>query len=113
MGKNHLAYAMIPPEKHELVYLLSREDDADPLAFSLFNVRLVNMQNDPNDAKVPQNSFSQISEGKFEELEIGFLAVSGSIQSIMSFANIKALFMTFVKPQYPTCTELSNQYLNV
>ncbi|KAA6400279.1 MAG: hypothetical protein EZS28_004188 [Streblomastix strix] len=32
----------------------------------------------------------------------GFDKNSGSMQSIMSFSNIKSLFMTFVMPQYPT-----------
>ncbi|KAA6362124.1 MAG: hypothetical protein EZS28_042349, partial [Streblomastix strix] len=67
MGNNHLAYAMIPPEKPDIVYLLSRLEDEDPLNYSA-----------------------------------GFQTVSGSMQSIMSFANIKALFMTFAMPQYLT-----------
>ncbi|KAA6385209.1 MAG: hypothetical protein EZS28_019266 [Streblomastix strix] len=37
MGNNHLAYAMIPPEKPDLVYLLSRLEDEDPLNYSAFN----------------------------------------------------------------------------
>ncbi|KAA6399209.1 MAG: hypothetical protein EZS28_005267 [Streblomastix strix] len=37
MGNNHLAYAMNPPEKSDVVYLLSRLDDADPLIYSAFN----------------------------------------------------------------------------
>ncbi|KAA6389768.1 MAG: hypothetical protein EZS28_014701, partial [Streblomastix strix] len=32
----------------------------------------------------------------------GFDKTSGSMQSIMSFSNIKSLFMTFAMPQYPT-----------
>ncbi|KAA6390295.1 MAG: hypothetical protein EZS28_014178 [Streblomastix strix] len=137
----HLAYAMIPPEKPDVVFLLS-ENEAKPLSYEQYSVRLVNMQNVANDATQPQNSISQISDAKFEELEIqnvcfnieneeaiiqmiqaqriinfptqiirsqssnfpfsGFQPVSGSMQSIMSFANIKALFMTFAMPQYPT-----------
>ncbi|KAA6401277.1 MAG: hypothetical protein EZS28_003194 [Streblomastix strix] len=54
-------------QKPDVVYLLSKEEDEDPQAYSF-----------------------------------GFQAVSGSMQSIMSFANIKALFMTFAMPQYPT-----------
>ncbi|KAA6309869.1 MAG: hypothetical protein EZS28_056422, partial [Streblomastix strix] len=34
MGNNHLAYAMIPPEKPDIVYLLSRLEDEDPLNYS-------------------------------------------------------------------------------
>ncbi|KAA6375797.1 MAG: hypothetical protein EZS28_028674, partial [Streblomastix strix] len=66
----HLTYAMIPREKPDLVYLLCRLEDEDPLNYSLFNVRLVNMQNVANDAKVPQNSISQISDAKFEDLDL-------------------------------------------
>ncbi|KAA6377928.1 MAG: hypothetical protein EZS28_026545 [Streblomastix strix] len=137
----HLAYAMIPPEKPDVIYLLN-ENVAKPLSYEQYAVKLVNMQNVANDVTVPQISISQISDVKFEELEIqnvcfnieneeaiiqmiqtyriinflaqvirsqssnfpfsGFQAVSGSMQSIMSFANIKALFMTFAMPQYPT-----------
>ncbi|KAA6403124.1 MAG: hypothetical protein EZS28_001353 [Streblomastix strix] len=111
MQNNHLAYAMIPTEKPDIVYLLCREADEDPLAYSLYNVRLVNMQNVAADAKLPQKSISQISDAKFEELEIQN-AVSGSMQSIMSFANIKALFMTFTMPQYPTCKATKTLYPN-
>ncbi|KAA6388239.1 MAG: hypothetical protein EZS28_016232 [Streblomastix strix] len=32
----------------------------------------------------------------------GFNKTSGSMQSVMSFSNIKSLFMTFALPQYPT-----------
>ncbi|KAA6370681.1 MAG: hypothetical protein EZS28_033790, partial [Streblomastix strix] len=65
----HLAYAMIPPEKPDIVYLLSDNDEA-PLSYEQYAVRLVNMQNVANNATVPQNSISQISDAKFEELEI-------------------------------------------
>ncbi|KAA6402076.1 MAG: hypothetical protein EZS28_002395 [Streblomastix strix] len=61
---NHLAFHMFPPEKPDIVYLLSG-DDADDLS--------------------------------------GFDKTSGSMQSIMSLSNIKALFMTFSMPQNPTC----------
>ncbi|KAA6383409.1 MAG: hypothetical protein EZS28_021063 [Streblomastix strix] len=63
---------MIPPEKPDVVYLLSRED-ADDLS-------------------------TQSSNFPFN----GFGKDSGSMQNIMSFSNIKALFMTFAMPQYPT-----------
>ncbi|KAA6352951.1 MAG: hypothetical protein EZS28_051522, partial [Streblomastix strix] len=65
----HLAYAMIPPEKPDVVYLLS-EKQAKRLSYEQFAVRLVNMQNIANNAKEPQKSISQISDVKFEELEI-------------------------------------------
>ncbi|KAA6364556.1 MAG: hypothetical protein EZS28_039917, partial [Streblomastix strix] len=80
----HFAYVMIPPEKPDIVFLLS-ENEAKPLSYEQYTVRLVNMQNVDADATQPQNSISQISDAKFEELEIQ-----------------NALFMTFVMPQYPT-----------
>ncbi|KAA6393711.1 MAG: hypothetical protein EZS28_010766, partial [Streblomastix strix] len=42
-----------------------------------------------------------LSGDEADELH-GFDKESGSMQSIMSFSNIKALFMTFAMPQYPT-----------
>ncbi|KAA6388065.1 MAG: hypothetical protein EZS28_016409 [Streblomastix strix] len=138
---NHLAYHMIPPEKPDIVYLLSGET-ADALSYKRYNVRIVNMQNAAVLDKIPQNSISQIGTAKFDTLKIqnvcfnieneeaiismiqqqkiinfptqvfrtqssnfpfsGFDKTSGSMQSIMSFSNIKALFMTFAMPQYPT-----------
>ncbi|KAA6353489.1 MAG: hypothetical protein EZS28_050984 [Streblomastix strix] len=132
---------MIPPEKPDIVYLLTGET-ADDLSYQRYNVRIINMQNAANGDKIPQNSISQIGTAKFDTLEIqnvcfnieneetiisllqqqkiinfptqvfrtqssnfpfsGFDKNSGSIQSIMSFSNIKALFMTFAMPQYPT-----------
>ncbi|KAA6401051.1 MAG: hypothetical protein EZS28_003419 [Streblomastix strix] len=132
---------MIPPEKSDIVYLLSR-DDADDLSYKRYNVRVLNMQNAAVLDKIPQNSISQIGSAKFDTLEIqnvcinieneeaiirmiqqhkiidfltqvfrtqssnfpfsGFDKESGSMQSIMSFSNIKALFVTFAMPLYPT-----------
>ncbi|KAA6397210.1 MAG: hypothetical protein EZS28_007264 [Streblomastix strix] len=60
---NHLAHHMTPPEKPDIVYLLSG-DDAEDLS--------------------------------------GFDKTRGSMLSIMSFSNIKSLFMTFAMQQYPT-----------
>ncbi|KAA6396364.1 MAG: hypothetical protein EZS28_008110 [Streblomastix strix] len=69
-GNNHLANAMITPEKSDFVCQLSGEKDENPLAYSLYNVKLVNLQNVPNDAKLLQISIIQITDAKFEELEI-------------------------------------------
>ncbi|KAA6368617.1 MAG: hypothetical protein EZS28_035856, partial [Streblomastix strix] len=66
---NHLAYHMIPPEKPDIVYLLSG-DDADGLSYKRYNVRIVNMQNAANGDKIIQNSISQIGTAKFDILEI-------------------------------------------
>ncbi|KAA6354639.1 MAG: hypothetical protein EZS28_049834, partial [Streblomastix strix] len=66
---NHLAYHMIPPEKPDIVYLLSG-DDADDLSYKRYNVRIVNMQNAAVLDKIPQNSISQIGTAKFDTLEI-------------------------------------------
>ncbi|KAA6363067.1 MAG: hypothetical protein EZS28_041407 [Streblomastix strix] len=38
----HLAYAMTPPEKPDIVYLLSENEDV-PLSYAMYNVKLVNM----------------------------------------------------------------------
>ncbi|KAA6355662.1 MAG: hypothetical protein EZS28_048811, partial [Streblomastix strix] len=66
---NHLAYHMIPPEKPDIVYLLSGET-ADALSYKRYNVRIVNMQNAAVLDKIPQNSISQIGTAKFDTLEI-------------------------------------------
>ncbi|KAA6370747.1 MAG: hypothetical protein EZS28_033725, partial [Streblomastix strix] len=65
----HLAYHMITPKKHDIVYLLSG-DDADDLSYKRYNVRIVNMQNAAVGDKIPQNSVSQIGTVKFDTLEI-------------------------------------------
>ncbi|KAA6398607.1 MAG: hypothetical protein EZS28_005863, partial [Streblomastix strix] len=138
---NHLAYHMIPPEKPDIVYLLSG-DDADDLSYKRQYVRIINMQNAAVLDKIRQNSIFQIGTAKFDTLEIqnvnfnienkeviisliqkqkiinfptqvfrtqssnfpfsGFDKDSGSMQSIISFSNIKTLFMTFAMSQYLT-----------
>ncbi|KAA6387417.1 MAG: hypothetical protein EZS28_017057 [Streblomastix strix] len=65
---------MIPPEKPDIIYLLAEPTAQAVFAYKKFNVQIVN---------------------------IGFES-SGAMQSIMSFSNIKSLFMTFAMPQYPT-----------
>ncbi|KAA6390929.1 MAG: hypothetical protein EZS28_013547, partial [Streblomastix strix] len=118
--KQHLAYHMIPPEKPDIVYLLTEPTEDGVFAYKKFNVRIVNMQNAANGDRLPQNSISQINNARIEKLEIqnicfnvenedaivnmikyGFES-SGAMQSIMSFSNIKSLFMTFAMPMYPT-----------
>ncbi|KAA6372902.1 MAG: hypothetical protein EZS28_031570 [Streblomastix strix] len=66
---NHLAYHMIPPEKTDIVYLLSG-NAADALTYQRYNVRIINMQNVAAGDKTPQNSISQIRTAKFDVLEI-------------------------------------------
>ncbi|KAA6388550.1 MAG: hypothetical protein EZS28_015923 [Streblomastix strix] len=66
---NHQAYHMIPPEKPDIVYLLSG-DDAEDLSYKRYNVRIVNIQNAAVLDKIPQNSISQIESAKFDTLEI-------------------------------------------
>ncbi|KAA6392685.1 MAG: hypothetical protein EZS28_011791 [Streblomastix strix] len=44
----------------------------------------------------------QLLAGATADVVYGFDKDSGSMQSIMSFSNIKSLFMTFAMPQYPT-----------
>ncbi|KAA6358063.1 MAG: hypothetical protein EZS28_046410 [Streblomastix strix] len=67
---------MIPPEKPDIVYLQAEREEVNKTPeYQRYNVRIV---------------------------YIGFGKDSGSMQSIMSFFNIKALFMTFAMPQYPS-----------
>ncbi|KAA6358296.1 MAG: hypothetical protein EZS28_046177 [Streblomastix strix] len=66
---SHLAYHMIPPEKHGIVYLLAG-DDATDLSYQRYNVRIVNMQNAAVGDKIPQNTISQIGTARFDTFEI-------------------------------------------
>ncbi|KAA6380064.1 MAG: hypothetical protein EZS28_024407 [Streblomastix strix] len=77
---NHLAYHMIPPEKPDIVYLLAGEDSTG-LSYQRHQCKNCKY------AKCCQRGFDKDS---------------GSMQSIMPLSNIKSLFMTFAKPQYPT-----------
>ncbi|KAA6362294.1 MAG: hypothetical protein EZS28_042179, partial [Streblomastix strix] len=68
-----------------------------------FNVEnedaIVNMIKEQRIVNFPTQVFrSQSSNFPFS----GFTEQSGAMQSIMSFSNIKSLFMTFAMPQYPT-----------
>ncbi|KAA6375293.1 MAG: hypothetical protein EZS28_029180 [Streblomastix strix] len=80
---------MIPPENPDIVYLLSG-DDADDLSYQRYNIETAKF-----DTFEIQNVCFNI---EIEEAIIN----SGSMQSIMSFSNIKSLFKTFAMPQYPT-----------
>ncbi|KAA6396193.1 MAG: hypothetical protein EZS28_008281 [Streblomastix strix] len=99
VANNHLAYHMIPPEKPDIVYLM-HESAADIINYDRFTIRIVNMQKAADGDDVPQNTISQIQNAIFNKLEIQ--NTGNSLQSIMSFANIKSLFMMLAMPQYPT-----------
>ncbi|KAA6359624.1 MAG: hypothetical protein EZS28_044849 [Streblomastix strix] len=55
----HLAYHMIPPEKPDIVYLLTEPTAQAVFAYKKFNVRIVNMQNAANGDRGPQNMVLQ------------------------------------------------------
>ncbi|KAA6380981.1 MAG: hypothetical protein EZS28_023492 [Streblomastix strix] len=68
-----------------------------------FNVEneeaIINMIREQRIVNFPTQVFrSQSSNFPFS----GFTEQSGAMQSIMSFSNIKSIFMTFAMPQYPT-----------
>ncbi|KAA6387758.1 MAG: hypothetical protein EZS28_016713 [Streblomastix strix] len=139
VNNSYLAYAMIPPEKPDIIYLKNR---AAAVAYDRYAIRLVNMEGKPNTTTIPTATISQIKNAKFTELYINNLCINieneavigdmirttriinfptqvlrtqssnypasnigdggGFIQTIMSFSNIKSLFVTFAMPQYPT-----------
>ncbi|KAA6379035.1 MAG: hypothetical protein EZS28_025439 [Streblomastix strix] len=139
VDNSYLAYAMIPPEKPDIIYLKNK---AAAVAYNRYAIRLVNMEGKPNTTTIPTATISQIKNAKFTELYINNLCFNmeneavivdmirntrlvnfptqvlrtqssnypasnigdgdGFIQTIMSFANIKSLFVTFAMPQYPT-----------
>ncbi|KAA6358918.1 MAG: hypothetical protein EZS28_045555, partial [Streblomastix strix] len=139
VDNSYLAYAMIPPEKPDIIYLKNR---AAEVAYDRYNIRLVNMEGKPNTTTIPSATISQIKNAKFNELYINNICFNmenegviidmirnqriinfptqvlrtqssnypasniatggGFIQTIMSFANIKSMFVTFAMPQYPT-----------
>ncbi|KAA6400850.1 MAG: hypothetical protein EZS28_003623 [Streblomastix strix] len=74
-----LAYAMIPAVKPDIFTLL---DDSDPPASEYYTVRLINCRDLGNADTYPQNRTQ--------------------MKTIMSFSNIKSVFMTFAMQQYPT-----------
>ncbi|KAA6365870.1 MAG: hypothetical protein EZS28_038603, partial [Streblomastix strix] len=63
----YLAYAMIPPEKPDIICLKNR---AAEVAYDRYNIRLVNMEGKPNTTAVPTATISQIKNAKFTELYI-------------------------------------------
>ncbi|KAA6394088.1 MAG: hypothetical protein EZS28_010387 [Streblomastix strix] len=135
----YLAYAMITPEKSDIIFLKNR---AAAVAYNQYNIRLANLEGKPNTTTIPTATISQIKNAEFTELYINNLyfymgneAVivdmirnqrlinfptqairtqssnypasnisdgGGYIQTIMSFASIKSLFVIFAMPQYPT-----------
>ncbi|KAA6379479.1 MAG: hypothetical protein EZS28_024993 [Streblomastix strix] len=135
----HLAYTMIPPEKPDLILLLTNEEG---IQYKQYSVRMINCRDLAGDSTDPKNSIQQLDNAFFKYLSIhnlcftmeneqaiidmiraqkvihfptqviksqspnytmnNFEPSSGQIQSIMSFSNIKSMFMTFAMPQYPT-----------
>ncbi|KAA6384715.1 MAG: hypothetical protein EZS28_019756 [Streblomastix strix] len=135
----HLAYTMIPPEKPDIIILMTNSAEIE---YKQYSVRMINCRDLEADSTDPKNSIQQIDCAFFEYLSIhnlcftmenewttidliraqkvihfptqvlksqssnytmnNFQPTSGQIQSIMSFANIKAMLMTFAMPQYPT-----------
>ncbi|KAA6378923.1 MAG: hypothetical protein EZS28_025553 [Streblomastix strix] len=85
VANRHLAYQMIPPEKPDIIYLLKAAIAGEVFSYGKFSARIVNIQGAAVDAKVPQNTISQIKDASFTKLEIQ-----------------NAMFMTFAIPQYPT-----------
>ncbi|KAA6357475.1 MAG: hypothetical protein EZS28_046998, partial [Streblomastix strix] len=77
-------------EKLEIQNICFNVENEDAIVNLIREQRLVNF---------PTQVFrSQSSSFPFS----GFTEQSGAMQSIMSFSNIKSLFMTFAMPQYPT-----------
>ncbi|KAA6390907.1 MAG: hypothetical protein EZS28_013565 [Streblomastix strix] len=118
----HLAYHMIPPEKPDLIYLLNRAGTQ----YERFSVRLVNMENKTHIQRLEINTVSFNMENEEAIIEMirmqkilnfptqilrtqssnfpfqGFAAAGSTMQSIMSYSNIKTVFVTFAMNQYPT-----------
>ncbi|KAA6378391.1 MAG: hypothetical protein EZS28_026082 [Streblomastix strix] len=135
----HLAYTMIPPEKPDIIILMT---NAAEIEYKQYSVRMINCRDLEADSTDPKNSIQQIDTAYFEYLSIhnlcftmeneqaiidmiraqkvihfptqvlksqssnytmnNFEPTSGQIQSIMSFSNTKAMFMTFAMPWYRT-----------
>ncbi|KAA6398269.1 MAG: hypothetical protein EZS28_006200 [Streblomastix strix] len=69
VANRHLAYQMIPPEKPDMIYLL-KSAAANIYSYGKFSARIVNMKGEAANAKVPQNTISQIKDASFTKLEI-------------------------------------------
>ncbi|KAA6394893.1 MAG: hypothetical protein EZS28_009580 [Streblomastix strix] len=101
----HLAYQMIPSERPDLIFLLNTDKDS----YSRFPAKIVNIKGKAPDERRPkiqqvklrmQDSLSQKLIINFQFR--GFSENGGSMQSMMSYSNIKAMFITFALNQYPT-----------
>ncbi|KAA6387588.1 MAG: hypothetical protein EZS28_016885 [Streblomastix strix] len=106
-----LAYAMIPAEKPDIITL---QDDSDPPVNTYYSVRLINcrdLDNADTDPKINEMALiDMIRAQKIIHFPTQVLKtqstnypMSGTqMQTIMSFSNIKSVFMTFAMQQYPT-----------
>ncbi|KAA6380133.1 MAG: hypothetical protein EZS28_024341 [Streblomastix strix] len=111
----HLAYTMIPSEKPDIIILMTKDAELKYGQYSRF-LRIFgrvhnlcfNMENEQAiiDMIWAQKGLhfpTQVLKSQPSNYTMNnFEPSSGQIQSIMSFANIKAMFMTFAMPQYPT-----------
>ncbi|KAA6366685.1 MAG: hypothetical protein EZS28_037788 [Streblomastix strix] len=70
VNNTYLAYAMIPPEKPDIICLKNR---AAAVTYNNYSVRLVNMEGKPNTEKIPTATISQIKNARFTELYINNL----------------------------------------
>ncbi|KAA6399151.1 MAG: hypothetical protein EZS28_005320 [Streblomastix strix] len=112
----YLAYAMIPPEKPDIIFLKNR---AAAVAYNQYKIRLANLEGKPITTTIPTATITVIVDMIRNQRLINFPTQAirtqssnypasnisdggGYIQTIMSFANIKSIFVTFAMPQYPT-----------
>ncbi|KAA6389678.1 MAG: hypothetical protein EZS28_014794, partial [Streblomastix strix] len=116
VDNTYLAYAMIPPEKPDIIYLKNRTAAE---AYNQYNIRLVSMEGKPNTTTIPTATISAIIDMKrnqrFIDLPTQYLRTQSSnypssniadgggfIQTVMSFTNIISMFVTFAMSQYHT-----------
>ncbi|KAA6370370.1 MAG: hypothetical protein EZS28_034102 [Streblomastix strix] len=62
----HFAYQIIPPEKPDIIYLLSPVRGA----YNAFSAGIVSMEGKAATERIPTNSISQIKDAKFTKLDI-------------------------------------------
>ncbi|KAA6380858.1 MAG: hypothetical protein EZS28_023614, partial [Streblomastix strix] len=106
VNNTYLAYTMIPPEKPDIICLKNR---AAAVTYDNYAIRLVNMEE--NEAVIGDmihitrliNFPTQVLRTQSSNYPASNIADGdGGIQTIMSFANIKSMFVKFAMPQYPT-----------
>ncbi|KAA6399000.1 MAG: hypothetical protein EZS28_005472 [Streblomastix strix] len=107
-------------QKPDIIYLKNR---AVAVAYDRYAIRLVNMEGKANTTTIPTATINneavigdmirttrlinfptqvlRTQSSNYPASNIG--DGGGFIQTIMSFADIKSLFVTFTMPQYPTC----------